>query len=67
MNNIDKLRKTKGLTYTEIADKAGLSSMYIHLLAKGERQNPSLKVMQGIAAALGESVEDVFKLNKEVI
>lgn len=63
MNNIDKLRKIKGLTYAEIADKSGFTAMYIHLLAKGKRNNPSLEAMQKISLALGEKVERVFKLN----
>jgi len=63
MNNIDKLRKTKGLTYAEIAEKSGLTTNYIHMIAKGKRKNPSLETMQKIAQALDEKVERVFKLN----
>lgn len=64
MNNIDKFRESKNLSYADIAEKAELTAMYIHLLAKGKRTNPSLNVMQSIAQALGESVENVFQLNK---
>lgn len=63
MNRIDDLRKVKGLTYKDIAEKANVTSMYVCQLAKGKRQNPSLAVMQNVSAALGEKVERVFKVN----
>jgi putative transcriptional regulator len=62
VNNIDELRKKKGLSYKKIAAKAGVSGQYIWLLAKGKRSNPSLKSMQKIAAALGETVDHVFQV-----
>mgnify|MGYP000259150391 CR=1 FL=1 len=64
INRIDEIRKLKQLSYREIAKRTGLSATYIYLLATGERQNPSLTVMQKIAAALGKKVEDIFTLNE---
>lgn len=63
MNNIDKLRKIKGLTYAEIGEKAGLTTNYIQMIAKGKRKNPSFDAMQKISRALDEKVERVFQLN----
>ncbi|MBB6217542.1 putative transcriptional regulator [Anaerosolibacter carboniphilus] len=63
MNNIDSIRKKKALSYGDIAKESGLTPTYIHLLAKGKRNNPSLDVMQKISQALGEKVEKVFKIN----
>lgn len=62
MNKIDALRRKKHMSYREIASKAGISGMYVYLLAKGKRNNPSLDVMQNIAMALDESVSKVFQL-----
>lgn len=63
MNRIDSLRKKKCLSYSEIAEAAGITSAYVCSLAKGKRTNPSLEVMKSISRALGEKVEKVFQIN----
>ena len=63
MNRIEAIKKRRRLSYGDIADRAGVSTQYIFLLAKGRRTNPSFDVMQKIAAALGEKVEKVFLIN----
>lgn len=63
MNRIDAIRTKKAMSYGDIAKESGLTPTYIHLLAKGKRNNPSLDVMQKISQALGEKVEKVFKIN----
>jgi len=62
MNKIDEIREKRKLSYGVIAQKTGLSTTYIHLLAKGKRSNPSLDVMQRIADALKEKVVNVFSI-----
>jgi putative transcriptional regulator len=64
MNKIDILRKIQNKSYGAIAKETGLTATYIYLLAKGERTNPSLEVMQKISVALGEKVEKVFQINE---
>lgn len=66
MNRIDIIRKKKCLTYGYLAKETGLSAAYICFLAKGDRTNPSLDVMQKISKALEEKVEKVFKLNEAI-
>ena len=63
MNNIDKIRLKKRLSYGVIAKDAELTPTYIHLLAKNKRTNPSLDAMKKISLALGEKVERVFPIN----
>lgn len=63
MNNIEKLKKKKCMSYEDIAKKTEVSAQYIFLLAKGERKNPSYEVMKSIANALDETVEKVFQFN----
>lgn len=63
MNNIDKLRKKKHLSYGDIAKEAGITPQYVSLLAKGERNNPSFDVMKAISNALGEKMDRVFQIN----
>ena len=63
MNNIDKIRLKKRLSYGVIAKEAELTPTYIHLLAKSKRTNPSLDAMKKISLALGEKVGTVFPIN----
>jgi transcriptional regulator with XRE-family HTH domain len=49
---IRKLRKRRGLTQQGLADKAGVSLMYVKLLETGARQSPSLDVLAQLARAL---------------
>ncbi|CAI3578706.1 helix-turn-helix transcriptional regulator [Clostridium neonatale] len=63
MNNIEKLKKKKCMSYEDIAKGANVTAQYIFLLAKGKRTNPSLEVMKSIAHALDEKVEKVFQIN----
>jgi len=63
MNQIDIIRKRKHLSYQNIADKSGLTAVYVHMLAKNKRHNPSLIAMQKIALALDEKLERVFQVN----
>ena len=65
MNRIDTVRRKKHMSYGAIAKDAGLTTTYIHMLAKGKRTNPSLEVMQKVASALGEKVEVIFRINEK--
>ncbi|MBU3126780.1 helix-turn-helix transcriptional regulator [Clostridium tagluense] len=66
MNRIDEICKKRHISYSELGRLAGISSMYVGLLAKGKRKNPSLEVMQNISNALNEKVEKVFKVNVSI-
>jgi transcriptional regulator with XRE-family HTH domain len=49
--NIRRLRKDRGATQEDLADDAGLDSGYLGKIERG-LENPSLKKLVGIAAAL---------------
>ncbi len=53
---IRRLRIQRGLTQQTLADKAGLSRIYIAKLEAGERISPSLPVLERIAKAFGARV-----------
>lgn len=63
MNNIEALLTKKNITYSELAEKVGVSAAYLNMIANEKRTNPSLEVMKKIAEALGTKVEKVFNLN----
>jgi transcriptional regulator with XRE-family HTH domain len=45
-------RTRKGLSFRQLAEKAGVNSAYILRIEQGERKSPSAKVIQDIADAL---------------
>ena len=53
---IKRLRVQHGLSQQALADKAGLSRIYIAKLEAGERISPSLPALERIARALGVRV-----------
>jgi len=59
-NRIKQIRSEKGFTLEYIAYKAKISIGYLSHLEKGNRKNPSKKVMENIAKALEEPVTEVF-------
>lgn len=56
---IRSARVEKGLTQTEVAEKAGINTNYYACIERGE-VNPSLEKIQAIAKALGLKSFDVM-------
>jgi len=53
-SNVKRLRKEAGLSQEAFADKAGIARSYMSEVEVG-RRNPTLKVVERIASALGVS------------
>lgn len=58
--NIHKLRKMRGLSQAELAERAGLSQPSIGAIEAG-RKSPTLRTLEKIASALGISVSDLLE------
>ena len=54
---IRELRDARGLTREVLAEKAGLSVVYLKKLEAGERQTPSLEALERIARSLNATLE----------
>lgn len=50
--NIKKIRESKGLGVNELARLASINPSYLSALERGEKTNPSTKIINKIAAAL---------------
>ncbi|MEK3885901.1 helix-turn-helix domain-containing protein [Bacillus sp. FSL K6-3431] len=50
--NICKIRKKKGLTLTELANRAGIAKSYLSNIERNVNKNPSINVMEKIASVL---------------
>lgn len=54
---VRKRREQEGLSQAELADKAGISRTYLSEIERGRATNLSWKVVEGLAATLGLSIE----------
>jgi transcriptional regulator with XRE-family HTH domain len=58
--NLQKLRRERGLSQEELADRANIHQTYLSGVERGKR-NPTVTVLQRIAEALGTDIEDLVK------
>jgi transcriptional regulator with XRE-family HTH domain len=58
--NLQRLRREKGLSQEELADRAGIHQTYLSGVERGKR-NPTVSVLQRIAEALGADIEDLVQ------
>lgn len=59
-NRLKALRKEKGLSQEELAERSGLNRPYISGIEKGKR-NVSLEVMEKLAEALGVGMGELIE------
>ena len=59
-----QMRSAAGWTQEQLAFEAGIDRTFVGLLESGRRQ-PSLSVVFALAAALGNSPEDIVRLTRE--
>lgn len=64
--NIKRLRKEKGLTQQQLADKAGMDYPYLGMIERGEK-NPTLEFIGKIAKGLNVETYQLFLLGNEEI
>ncbi|MBD2872029.1 helix-turn-helix domain-containing protein [Paenibacillus arenilitoris] len=60
---IQTLRKRKGLSLTELSQRAGVAKSYLSSIERGLQQNPSIQFLEKVGAVLNVTVEDF--LNNE--
>lgn len=53
LENIKEVREEKNVSLRALAEKAEISYSYICLLENGKKDNPSFRVIEKIAIALG--------------
>ncbi|MHB8656011.1 MAG: helix-turn-helix domain-containing protein [Terriglobia bacterium] len=58
---LSRARQKAGLTYSELADKAGVSIPTIFNIEKGKSENPRPKTLKLLESALGEKLEDELR------
>lgn len=59
-NRIKRLRKERGITQEQLADKIRVTSTYVGFIEQGQR-NPSLNTADKIARVLGIKLSEIFE------
>jgi transcriptional regulator with XRE-family HTH domain len=62
--NVQKLRRAKGLSQEELADRAKIHQTYLSGVERGLR-NPTVAVLHKIAAALNSDIEDLVRKRRQ--
>lgn len=62
--NVARLRREKGLTQEEVAERSGFSQQYLSGLERG-RRNPTVVTLYELAQALGVSHTELVKPDEE--
>jgi XRE family transcriptional regulator, master regulator for biofilm formation len=63
--NIQKIRKKKGLTLSELAERASMSKSYLSNIERSVNKNPSIQVMEKIASVLDVDLGILLELPPE--
>lgn len=58
---IKKYREKAGLTQEQLAEKVGITQVYLCYLENGQKKNPSITLLSKIATALKIDISDLLK------
>jgi XRE family transcriptional regulator, master regulator for biofilm formation len=61
--NIYEIRKRRGLTLTELAERAGIAKSYLSNIERNLNQNPSINVIEKIASVLEVDLKELLGTN----
>ncbi|OME83942.1 transcriptional regulator [Paenibacillus sp. FSL A5-0031] len=62
---IQLLRKRKGLSLTELSQRAGVAKSYLSSIERGLQQNPSIQFLEKVGAVLNVTVEDFLNTDEK--
>lgn len=63
-SRIQKIRKAKGLSQEELAERVGLSSKYISSIERGN-ENPTLDTFIKLSSAMDVSIAELFNYSED--
>lgn len=63
---IYRIRKSRGLTLSELAERANVSKSYLSNIERNVNQNPSIQVVEKLAAVLGVEFTILVEANSEI-
>jgi XRE family transcriptional regulator, master regulator for biofilm formation len=60
-SNIYKIRKRRGLSLSELSDRARISKSYLSNIERNLNQNPSIQILEKISAVLDVELRELIK------
>jgi XRE family transcriptional regulator, master regulator for biofilm formation len=60
-SNIFKIRKKRGISLSELSDRAKISKSYLSNIERNLNQNPSIQILEKIAAVLNVELRELIK------
>ncbi|MFC0469819.1 helix-turn-helix domain-containing protein [Halalkalibacter kiskunsagensis] len=63
--NVKKYRLEKGLSMSELAERAGVAKSYVSSIERNIQTNPSIQFLEKVAVVLGVSVEALLSEKSE--
>ncbi len=57
---VKRYRKERGLSLTELADRAGVAKSYLSSIERNIQSNPSIQFLEKISSVLGINVETLL-------
>ena len=67
LDNLKELKKTKGMTTKQIAEKTNLPERTVNRIFSGDTDNPYVDTLHRIVTALGGSLDDILADTKVVV
>jgi transcriptional regulator with XRE-family HTH domain len=67
LDNLKELKKTKGMTAKQIADKTNLPERTVNRIFSGDTDNPYVDTLHRIVTVLGGSLDDILADTKVVV
>ena len=67
LDNLKELKKSKGMTLTQIADATKIPESTIKRIFSGDTDNPYVDTVRRIADALGTTLDNIFAETKVVL
>ncbi|PYZ98643.1 transcriptional regulator [Alteribacter lacisalsi] len=58
---VKKFRKEKGISLTELAQRAGVAKSYLSAIERGIQSNPSIQFLEKVSRVLGISVDHLLR------
>lgn len=67
LDNLKELKKTKGMSAKQIADKTNLPERTVNRIFSGDTDNPYVDTLHRIVTVLGGSLDDILADTKVVV
>ena|SRR5690606_3624504 len=62
---IQEFRKKRGLSLTELAERAGVAKSYLSNVERGIQSNPSVQFLEKVSGVLGVAIEHLIHVEDD--